>query len=99
MKTDPHHADTVGVYSMSVATELTGIGPQNIRAYEKQGLLTPARTSGGTRRFSNDDIARLRRIHLLLRAGLNLAGIAMVIQLETENTDLRSRLDSSPDSL
>lgn len=87
---DLHPAGHEGVYGISVAAELTGIGVQNIRSYERQGLLTPARTDGGTRRFSNDDLDRLRRIRSLLSAGLNLAGIVMVIQLETENAELRT---------
>lgn len=83
------HPDAVGVYGISVASELTGIGVQNIRAYERQGLLAPARTEGGTRRFSQDDLARLRRVQVLLQAGLNLAGIVMVMDLQDENADLR----------
>src|SRR6476661_2076224 len=81
---------TRGVYGISVAAELAGTGVQNLRAYEARGLLQPQRTEGGTRRYSADDIARLRRIGALLDAGLNLAGIAMVIPLQDENTQLRS---------
>ena len=79
-----------GVYGISVAAELAGTGVQNLRAYEARGLLEPARTQGGTRRYSADDIDRLRRIGELLQAGLNLAGIAMVIDLQDENARLRS---------
>ena len=68
-----------GVYGISVAASLVGTGVQNLRAYERAGLLEPSRTSGGTRLYSQDDIDRLRRIDALLRAGLNLAGIAMVL--------------------
>jgi MerR family transcriptional regulator, heat shock protein HspR len=78
-----------GVYGISVAAELVGTGVQNLRAYEARGLLEPDRTEGGTRRYSADDLDRLRRIGDLLEAGLNLAGIAMVIPLQDENTDLQ----------
>ena len=82
-----------GVYGISVAAELTGLGLQNIRAYEKFGLLTPGRSAGGTRRYSDDDLVRLRRIRELLEAGLNLAGIAKVLDLEVDNAGLRAELD------
>lgn len=79
-----------GVYSISVAAELVGMGVQNLRLYEARGLLTPARTDGGTRRYSADDLERLRRIGELLDDGLNLAGIAKVLDLEAENAQLRA---------
>ena len=79
-----------GVYGISVAAELTGIGTQNLRLYESRGLLQPDRTAGGTRRYSDDDLTRLRRIAALLKDGLNLAGIAMVLDLETSNQHLRA---------
>ena len=79
-----------GVYSISVAAELVGTGVQNLRAYEARGLLEPERTEGGTRRYSADDLERLRRIGDLLDAGLNLAGIAMVMDLQDENDQLRT---------
>ncbi len=79
-----------GVYGISVAAELVGLGPQNLRLYEARGLVEPARTEGGTRRYSADDLDRLRRIGDLLEAGLNLAGIGMVLDLEEENSALRS---------
>ena len=81
-----------GVYGISVAASLVGTGVQNLRAYERAGLLEPSRTSGGTRLYSQDDIDRLRRIDALLRAGLNLAGIAMVLSLEEEIAGLRDQL-------
>jgi DNA-binding transcriptional MerR regulator len=81
------------VYGISVAAELTGMGVQNLRAYEARGLLEPERTDGGTRRYSANDLARLRRISDLLDAGLNLAGIAMVMDLQDENTHLRAEHD------
>jgi MerR family transcriptional regulator, heat shock protein HspR len=81
-----------GVYGISVAARLVGTGVQNLRAYERAGLLEPSRTAGGTRLYSQEDVARLRRIDGLLRAGLNLAGIAMVLALEDEIAGLRDRL-------
>jgi MerR family transcriptional regulator/heat shock protein HspR len=84
-----------GVYAISVAAELVGMDPQSLRLYERRGLLEPTRTDGGTRRYSSDDIDRLRRISELLDAGLNLAGIALVLDLEADNARLRLSLDSS----
>ncbi len=86
-----------GVYGISVAAELTGMGVQNLRLYERRGLLEPDRTDGGTRRYSRDDLDRLRRISTLLADGLNLAGVAMVLALEADNADLRAELDGRPD--
>jgi len=77
-----------GVYGISVAAELVGMGVQTLRLYEARGLLQPARTDGGTRRYSADDLDRLRRIGDLLDAGLNLAGIGMVLDLQQQNTQL-----------
>jgi MerR family transcriptional regulator, heat shock protein HspR len=79
-----------GVYAISVAAELVGVGTQTLRLYEARGLVQPARTEGGTRRYSMQDLSRLHRIGELLAAGLNLAGVGMVLQLEEENRDLRA---------
>ena len=79
-----------GVYGISVAAELVGMGVQNLRPYEARGLLQPERTEGGTRRYSANDLDRLRRIAQLLDAGINLAGIGMVLDLEARNTQLRA---------
>jgi MerR family transcriptional regulator/heat shock protein HspR len=84
---------TRGVYGISVAADLVGTGIQNLRAYEKRGLLTPQRTEGGTRLYSENDLARLVRIGELLAGGLNLAGVAMVLELETDNARLREESD------
>lgn len=81
-----------GVYGISVAADLSGLGVQTLRLYERRGLLAPARTDGGTRLYSQDDLDRLRRITELLDGGLNLAGIAMVLRLEAENAQLRAEL-------
>ena len=82
-----------GVYAISVAAEMVSMEIQNLRVYEQRGLLTPARTAGGSRRYSADDVARLERIRDLLADGLNLAGIARVLALEAEVARLRARLD------
>ncbi len=78
-----------GVYGISVAADMVGMGVQTLRLYESRGLLEPDRTGGGTRRYSANDLDRLRRIGDLLEAGLNLAGISMVLGLEAENGQLR----------
>ena len=78
-----------GVYAISVAAELTGAGVQNLRAYERRGLVEPIRTAGGTRRYSEHDLTRIRRVMALLGAGLNLAGVALVLELEDDNARLR----------
>ena len=79
-----------GVYSISVAAELSGVGTQSLRLYEQRGLLTPTRTAGGTRRYSDDDLARLQRITELLADGVNVAGIGQILDLEARNTQLES---------
>ena len=79
-----------GVYGISVAADLVGMGVQTLRLYEARGLIEPARTDGGTRLYSADDVDRLRRIGGLLNDGLNLAGIAMVFDLEAQNAQLQA---------
>ncbi|KLO32607.1 MerR family transcriptional regulator [Mycobacterium haemophilum] len=79
-----------GVYGISVTSELSGIAQQTLRLYERRGLLTPARTNGGTRRYSEDDLERLQRITELVDQGVNLAGIAQILDLETKNSQLQS---------
>jgi MerR family transcriptional regulator, heat shock protein HspR len=79
-----------GVYGISVAAELSGISVQSLRLYERNGLLTPARSHGGTRRYSADDLARLRRISALVESGINLAGISRILDLEDDNANLAS---------
>lgn len=93
----PENDRARGVFGMSVAAELVGLDPQSLRLYERKGLVHPERTGGGTRRYSSDDLERLRRIKQLLAAGLNLAGIAMVLDLEADNLELRSRATSEGD--
>ena len=93
--TGPDHDGDRGVYGISVAAELVGMGAQNLRLYEARGLLEPSRSEGGTRRYSTNDLERLRRIGDLLGAGLNLAGIGMVLDLEIENARLRADQEES----
>jgi MerR family transcriptional regulator, heat shock protein HspR len=88
--TGPERRSDRGVYSISVAAELTEIEPHTLRSYERAGLLTPARSDGGVRRYSDDDLGRLQRISALAAAGLNLAGIRHVLELEDENSQLRA---------
>jgi MerR family transcriptional regulator, heat shock protein HspR len=87
---DPLPRSTRGVYGISVASELSGIDPQTLRLYERRGLLTPGRTDGGTRRYSEDDMDRLQRISDLVAQGINIAGIAQILHLEHRNTELEA---------
>ena len=73
-----------------MTSDLSGVGPQTLRLYERRGLLAPSRTDGGTRRYSDDDLVRLRRITELVEQGVNLAGIAHILDLETRNSQLES---------
>jgi MerR family transcriptional regulator, heat shock protein HspR len=79
-------------YVISVAAELAGVHPQTLRIYERKGLVDPARTGGGSRRYSDDDIVQLRRIQDLTNDGLNLAGVKMVLALEAELDRLRREI-------
>jgi MerR family transcriptional regulator/heat shock protein HspR len=80
------------VYIISVAAELAGVHPQTLRIYEQKGLVRPHRTRGNTRRYSEDDIDRLRRVQALTQAGVNLAGVKRIIELEEELEALRDRI-------
>ena len=79
----------LGVYAISVAASMVSMEIQNLRVYERRGLLTPDRTTGGTRLYSGDDVERLERIRDLLADGLNLAGVARVLELEDEVAELQ----------
>lgn len=81
-----------GVFAISVAADMTSLQIQNIRVYERRGLLEPARSEGGTRLYSRADIETLHRIRDLLADGLNIAGIAKVLELEAEVARLKARL-------
>ncbi len=80
------------VYVISVAAELAGVHPQTLRIYERRGLLQPARTTGGNRRYSNADIQRLLRISELAEAGMNLEGIRQVLELEAHVAQLQAEV-------
>ena len=82
------------VYVISVAAELAGMHPQTLRIYERRGLLNPARTAGGNRRYTDEDIARLRRIAQLAASGMNLEGIRHVMALEEEVVRLRAEVEA-----
>ncbi|HWM72705.1 MAG TPA: MerR family transcriptional regulator [Nocardioides sp.] len=91
------------LYGISVAAEITGVNAPMLRAYESKGLIQPFRTDGGTRRYSETDLASVNRITTLLAAGLNLAGVQEVLRLEDETRELRAevkglqeRLDRQP---
>jgi MerR family transcriptional regulator, heat shock protein HspR len=82
-----------GLFSISVAAELAGLHPQTLRLYEREGLVDPARTAGGTRRYSQADITRLAEITTLASDGLNLAGIRRVLELQAETRRLQAEID------
>ncbi|WP_243056615.1 MerR family transcriptional regulator [Nocardioides sp. SR21] len=89
-------ANSRGVFAISVAAEMVSMEIQNLRVYERRGLLEPDRTSGGTRLYSADDIDRLHRIRELLADGLNLAGIAHVLALEERVRSLEAEVRRLP---
>jgi MerR family transcriptional regulator/heat shock protein HspR len=92
--TDRHnHA----VYVISVFAEIAGVHPQTLRNYERSGLLRPQRTSGGSRRFSDADLAALRRIQELTNEGVNLEGVKRIMRLEAEVEGLKDALAQSAD--
>lgn len=81
-----------GLFSISVAAEMAGVHPQTLRIYEREGLVDPARSPGGSRRYSMDDLARLREITALMSAGLNLAGVRRVLELQAETQRLQAEI-------
>ena len=94
MSPRPMSPPTSAVYVISVAAELAGVHPQTLRIYERKGLVDPARTAGGSRRYSENDISLLRRIQELTNEGLNLAGVQRVLELEEENRRLQERVEA-----
>jgi len=82
------------VYVISVAAELAGMHPQTLRIYERKGLVDPARTGGGSRRYSDADIEQLRRIAELTGGGLNLEGVRRVLELEARVSELADEVDA-----
>ena len=83
--------DDRAVYSISVAAELTGLPIPTLRLYEEKGLVTPQRTEGGTRRYSDADLARITRVSELVESGVTLAAVAMVLDLQDDNAELSHR--------
>jgi MerR family transcriptional regulator/heat shock protein HspR len=83
---------TRAVYVISVAAELAGMHPQTLRIYERKGLVEPARTQGGSRRYSDDDIAQLQRIQDLTAEGHNLEGVRRILELEAEIEELQAQI-------
>ena len=81
------------VYIISVAAELSGVHPQTLRIYERKGLLSPARTAGNTRRYSDSDIDRLKQIQDLTRKGINLAGVKMIIDMQRKLERVRQQME------
>lgn len=81
------------LYTMGVAAELLDLPPATLRLYERKGLVVPARTEGGTRRYSEDDIDRMRRVADLQTDGVNLTGVGKVMDLQDENAELRASLN------
>ncbi len=81
---------TTGVYTISVAAELAGVTVRSLRLYERHQLIRPGRTTGGTRRYSQDDLRRIRRITELIADGVNLTGIGKILDLEQDTHDLRA---------
>ena len=83
-----------GVYMISVAAELAGMHPQTLRIYETRGLITPKRSSGNTRLYSQEDVDRLRRIQeLTTEMGMNLAGVERVFELEQQMERMTERMN------
>ncbi len=85
--------ETRAVYVISVAAELAGVHPQTLRIYERRGLVGPSRTGGGSRRYSEADIERLRHIGDLTAAGVNIEGTRRILELEAQLELLRSELE------
>ena len=86
--------ETSGVFAISVAAGMVSMQVQNLRVYERHGLVEPDRTAGGSRLYSQDDLDRLAHIRDLLAEGLNLAGITRVLALEAEVERLESRIEA-----
>ena len=91
--TEPWAEPGRGLFSISVAAELAGLHPQTLRIYEREGLIDPARSPGGTRRYSTDDLSRLHEITALMSSGLNLAGVRKVLELQEETRRLHAEME------
>ena len=90
----PSPTPTQAVYAISMAAEMLSTQIQNLRVYERHGLVTPSRTAGGTRLYSRDDLTQLTRVKDLLAEGHNLLGVARIMALQDENAALASELES-----
>jgi MerR family transcriptional regulator/heat shock protein HspR len=91
--------DERALYIISVAAELAGVHPQTLRIYERKGLIEPARTQGRSRRYSERDVALLRRIQELTNDGVSLAGVKKILELEADLEDARAEIDRLNDEL
>ena len=95
MASKRNNADERAIFIISVAAELAGVHPQTLRVYERKGLVQPSRTQGNTRRYSQRDIDRLRRIQALTNEGINLAGVLRIIELENEIEKLNGHYEEA----
>jgi MerR family transcriptional regulator/heat shock protein HspR len=102
---DPPGPDAA-VYVISVAAELTGLHPQTLRTYERMGLITPGRTGGGGRRYTNRDVELLREISDLTSAGIGIEGVRRILELEHRvaalvhrNEELQAELAATREAL
>ena len=95
MASKRNEADERAIFIISVAAELAGVHPQTLRVYERKGLVQPSRTQGNTRRYSQRDIDRLRRIQALTNEGINLAGVLRIIELENEIEKLNAHFEKA----
>lgn len=93
MESQQDPSRTRGVYGITVAAELSGVGEQTLRLYERKGLLQPYRTPGGTRRYSENDVSIVKQVVELLDAGVNLVGARRILELEAANQLLRAQLE------
>lgn len=91
-KNSPISDPAAGARSIGAAAQSVGVSVQTVRLYEVRGLISPARTRGGTRKYGAEDLARLRQISELIDRGVNLAGIGIILELEAENNGLREQL-------
>lgn len=85
----PHQNASRPLYGIAVTAEILGVPEATLRLFERKGLITPSRSEGGTRRYSDNDLTRLRRITELREQGINLEGIRRVLDLQDENQELR----------
>jgi MerR family transcriptional regulator, heat shock protein HspR len=91
--------DDRALYIISVAAELAGVHPQTLRIYERKGLIEPARTEGGSRRYSDRDIALLQRIQELTNEGVGLSGVRRILDLEARLDEATDRIEALQDEL